>query len=176
MEDAPGIMNILLSAIQMEIDGREFYLKAGEKSNNELARSLFKTLADEENLHQEKAREIYNTVKAGGDWPDQDMSFEQEKQKVDTIFSVALKNAEHAAIESPSDLEAVRIALDMENKSFEFYKKQGGEATHPAEMKFYQALASQEKWHYMTLLDTEEYLSDTEGWIMAKQHITLDGA
>ena len=37
------------TAIQMEIDGKEYYLKASQGSSNEMGKKLLQTLAAEEN-------------------------------------------------------------------------------------------------------------------------------
>ena len=68
-EEIKKTMDILRSAIQMEIDGKEFYLEAGEKSSNKLARELFQRLASEEDDHRRKFEEIHEALKKGQDWP-----------------------------------------------------------------------------------------------------------
>ena len=49
-------LGALKTAIQMEIDGKEFYLKASQSSNNELGKKLLGTMAAEEDQHQQKSR------------------------------------------------------------------------------------------------------------------------
>ena len=41
-------MEALQIAVQMEIDGKAFYLKASQESGNELGKQLLKKLAEEE--------------------------------------------------------------------------------------------------------------------------------
>src|SRR4030042_408966 len=56
-------------AIQMEIDGKEFYLKASRESGNELGKKLFQSLAAEEDIHRQKFVEIYDTLRNKKSWP-----------------------------------------------------------------------------------------------------------
>ena len=46
-------LGALQTAIQMEIDGKEFYLKASRASNNELGKKLLRSLASEEDIHRQ---------------------------------------------------------------------------------------------------------------------------
>ncbi len=51
-------LKALQIAIQMEIDGKEYYLKAGQESSNELGKKLLESLASEEDTHRQKFEEI----------------------------------------------------------------------------------------------------------------------
>ncbi len=74
-----------------------------------------------------------------------------------------------------TELDAVQTAMAMENKTYDFYKSQGGNATHSAERDFYHTVASEEREHYLILLDYYEYLKDPAGWFATKEHPSLDG-
>jgi rubrerythrin len=45
-------LEALQIAIQMEIDGKEYYLKASQESSNELGKKLLQALAAEEDTHR----------------------------------------------------------------------------------------------------------------------------
>ena len=47
-------LEALKTAIQMEIDGKEYYLKASQRSNNQLGKQLSQSLADKEDDHRQK--------------------------------------------------------------------------------------------------------------------------
>ena len=49
-------------AIQMEIDGKVFYLKSAEESGNELGRKLLVPLAEAEDYHRIKFEEIFKAL------------------------------------------------------------------------------------------------------------------
>ncbi|MCK5576747.1 MAG: hypothetical protein KAI14_00375, partial [Dehalococcoidales bacterium] len=48
------IIQALKIAIQMEIDGKAYYLKASQESSNELGKKLLESLATEEDTHRQK--------------------------------------------------------------------------------------------------------------------------
>ena len=65
--------------------------------------------------------------------------------------------------------------MDMENKTYDFYKNQSQNATYEAERDFYKALAAEERGHYLVLRDYHEYLINPAGWFVEKEHPSLDG-
>ena len=167
-------LKALQSAIQMEIDGKEYYLKASQQSGNELGRKLLKNLAAEEDIHRQKFEQIYDSVRKARDWPKTD--FEPDGgRNLRTIFAQATGQMGPKTKPPSTELDAVKTAMDMENESYDFYQKQEKLATYSAEREFYQALSAQEKEHHLILLDYYEYLKDPATWFVEKEHHSLDG-
>ena len=75
---------------------------------------------------------------------------------------------------SSSELEALKTAMSMEDKSYSFYRSRLLITASAAEKSFYRALTAEEREHYLTLLDSYEYLTDPQGWFTAKEHWGLD--
>ena len=69
-----------------------------------------------------------------------------------------------------TSLDAVQTAMDLENKTYDFYESQGRNATCDAERGFYETLAAEEREHHLILLDYCEYLKDLAGWFVRKEH------
>jgi len=65
-------LKALQTAIQMEIDGKEYYLKASQQSGNELGKKLLKKLAAEEDIHRQTFERIYNAIRKEKAWPKTD--------------------------------------------------------------------------------------------------------
>ena len=161
-------------AIQMEIDGKEYYLKASQESSSELGRKLLESLAAEEDTHWQKFEEIYNAIRDKKAWPATDFQPDGGK-RLRTIFAKATGEI-GSNIEAPAtELDAIQLAIGMESKTYDFYKSQGANATHDAERDFYQTLAMEEREHHLILLDYYEYLEDPAGWFVSKEHPSLDG-
>jgi rubrerythrin len=74
-----------------------------------------------------------------------------------------------------TELDTIAKAMDMEDKTHEFYKSRGEEAVYDAERKLYKSLAAEERGHYLTLVDYREYLIDPAGWFRKAEHHSLDG-
>jgi rubrerythrin len=168
-------MEVLQLAVQMEVDGKEFYQKASQKSSNKLAKELFRQLAKEEDDHRKKFEEIYKAFKRGQNWPDVSSPSEKGK-KLKSLFTEATKALGSKFRVAESELEAIKIAMDMEIKSYNLYHSRSEESTLPVEKRFYEALAGEERGHHLALLDSYEYLSDPTGWFTKKEHWSLDGA
>ena len=167
-------LEALQIAIQMEIDGKEYYLKASQESSNELGKNLLQSLAAEEDIHRQKFEQIYNAIRNKKAWPVTDFQPDGGK-RLRTIFARATEEI-GSNIEAPAtELDAIQIAMDMENKTYDFYKSQGKNANYDAERDFYQTLAAEEREHHLVLLDYYEYLKDPAGWFVSKEHPSLDG-
>ena len=167
-------LGTLQTAIQMEIDGKEFYLKASQASNNELGKKLLKSLAAEEDIHRQTFEKIYDTIRDKKAWPRTDFQPDGGRG-LRTIFARALEQMKADVKAIPSELDAVQTAMAMENKTYDFYKNQRQTATYDAEKNFYEALASQEEEHHRILLDYYEFLKDPAAWFVQKEHPSLDG-
>ncbi len=168
------ILEALQIAIQMEIDGKEYYLKASQESNNELGKKLLQSLAAEEDVHRQKFEEVYSAIRSKKAWPTTDFQPDGGK-RLRTIFARATKEMGSNIKALATELDAVQTAMSMENKTHDFYKSQGGNATYDAERDFYETLATEEREHHLILLDYYEYLKDPAGWFVRKEHPSLDG-
>lgn len=168
-------MKVLQLAVQMEEDGKGFYQKASRKSSNQLAKELFRQLANEEDIHRKKFEEIYKALKRGRSWPDVELPFEKGK-RIKSLFAEASKALGTKFRIAESELEAIKTAMDMETRSYNLYHTRSAESMLPAEKQFYKTLAGEERGHHLALLDSYEYLSDPAGWFTKKEHWSLDGA
>ena len=167
-------LEALQIAIQMEIDGKEYYVKASQKSSNELGKRLLASLAVEEDVHRQKFKEIYEAIRSKKAWPVTDFKPDRGK-KLRTVFATATEKIGTKVKALDTELEAVEKAMDMENKTYDFYQNRGKDATHDAERDLYKTLAAEERGHYLVLLDYYEYLKDPAGWFVKKEHPSLDG-
>ena len=161
-------------AIQMEIDGKEYYRKASAKSGNEMGKKLLQSLSEEEDIHRKKFEEIYQAIQNKRAWPETDFQPDGGKG-LRTIFGRATQQLGTSLRAPDTELETVQGAIDMEVKSYDFYKKQSKDAAYDTERDFYEALASQEREHQLILLDYYEYLKDPAAWFVNKEHPSLDG-
>lgn len=165
---------VIRTAIQMEIDGKAFYLKAAGRSGNELGKKLFKSLAAEEDSHRQTFEKIYQAISLKHSWPD--TSFHADYgQGLRTLFAQATEKISTELKAAKTELEAVQTAMSMEDKSLDYYKEQYDAATYPAEKELYQKLAAQETEHKLVLADYYEYLVNPAAYFVQKEHPSLDG-
>ena len=168
------ITSALETALQMEIEGKEFYQKAGQKSVSTLAQELFKQLAAQEDIHYQKIKEVYEAVKTRGKWPEKESTFKQQKS-IQSVFKDAVDRMD-VDFKAPSgEIEALKVGMSMEDKSYSFYRSREEESESSVEKAFYKALTGEERAHYLTLSASVEYLSDPAGWFTMKERWSLDG-
>lgn len=159
----------LRTAIQMEIDGKEFYLQASQSSQNPLGIRLFQILAKEEDNHRRRFEDIFRLIQEQKSWPA--VKFQPQAGELKTIFSLASQKIQ----QTNTEMEAVQKAMEMENKTRDYYQEMAKKAVYQAEKEYLTALAEEEQEHHMTLLDYYEYLKDPAGWFTIKERQSLDG-
>ena len=164
----------LKTAIQMEIDGKRFYLKASRESRNGTGKKLLASLAAEEDVHRQKFEEIFQSIRDKNAWPKVDFQ-PDGGSSLRTLFSRAIEQVGKSIKAAKSELDAVQTAVGMEGKTYDFYIGQSRSTPYPAARDFYEALASQEREHQLILLDYQEYLKNPAAWFVEKEHPLLDG-
>jgi rubrerythrin len=162
-------LTALKSAIQMEIDGKEYYLKMSGTSGEVTGRKLFQSLSVEEDLHRQKFEKIYQEIANQKSWPD--IKVEQHASGLKTVFAEASQKAQFVL----SEIEAVQTAMEMENKTREFYLDRSEKAEYPAEKKYYASLAKEERIHHNLLQDYFEYMQNPAQYFTIKEKHSLDG-
>ncbi len=158
------------AAVQLEKDGRGFYLEAAAKTKSDLARKMFEGLAGDELNHidwienlspgassaQSANRELYDRLKP--------------------IFAGAPAGLRLSAELTDGDLEAIDIAIGMEEKSIAAYEKWAAEDDSEGVQALCKALAGQEHFHRQMLENTRQYLDKTADWFMQEEQWNFEGA
>jgi rubrerythrin len=73
------------------------------------------------------------------------------------------------------DLEAFKIAMQMEKEGVEFYSKAASDAKTEKEKALFGRLVKEEEEHYNIYANTYFFLSDTGSWFMWEEHSIVDG-
>ena len=164
----------LKTALKMEIDGKQFYLKASQESSNEAGKKLLESLAAEEDIHRQKFEEIFESVRDKNAWPK--VQYRPDGgSNLRTLFARATEQVGKSIKAPDSELAAVQTAVNMEGKTYDFYVSQGQSTPHAAAREFFQAVASQEREHQLILLDYYEFLKNPASWFVKEEHPLLDG-
>ena len=162
----------LETAIQMEIDGKEFYKKASKASGNPMGKKLLSRLSDEEEIHREIFQNIYNTLGEKKGWPEVNI---KHTDTLSTIMKEAAASIGKDIKPGQQEIDDVKTAMEMENKTYDYYRAHAASATFPAEKEFYDRLTVQEEEHHKILLSYYELLNDPGAWFVQAEHPSLDG-
>lgn len=164
----------LETALKMEEDGKEFYLKASKASANKLGSALFKNLADEEDIHREVFKTIYDRIKKKEGWPEV-KSMVNGGKHLHTVFAAAVEKMDREFTPVQSELDAVQTGIAMENKTIDYYRGCRDKAVSNTEKQFYEQLVAQESEHSRVLQDYYEFYNDPAIYYTLKEHPSLDG-
>jgi rubrerythrin len=173
-EEHDATLSGLKTAIQMEVDGKEFYIRISEASRNELGKKLLKQLSLEEDIHRKTFESIYKKISAHKGWPVYKAS-DERIQGLRTMFADAVRSMGKDGVTIATEIAAVQTAMDMENKTYDFYKKRSAAAIYSGEKDFYEEVAAQEEEHHRLLLEYFEYLQNPEFYFVQKEHLSVDG-
>ncbi len=152
--EGSGIQKALEEAIRFEIDGRAFFLEAAEKAETYFTKSIFKVLAEEERGHIQRVKEVHRRCLTFG--KDAFLPPGSHQNHLENIFQQVKRETDPSVLMKTGELEAVRLALQLEIKGHEFYDRLARETTNEPEKAFYSQLAQEESVHFSVLRQMEE--------------------
>jgi len=165
-------------AYQTELDGYDFYQKSAKNCKNRLGKVIFDSLAKEEHGHINMIKKIWDSLEKDENWPDLPKPGKGEKLmpvEFDSIFKEAEKEMDKNAEADADDIKAIKFAMDLESKGYEFYKKHEEDSDNELEKQFYAKLSAEESNHYKVLEDTFEYLSNPSEWFSKRERPIFEG-
>ena len=163
MESIPNTLEeIIEKSIQLEKEGRDFYLSSAKKIKNSLGKRTLERLAQDELIHISRFKDLYEAV--ANKSVDRVKLPEQHITTFDEIFNRLRDQVEDAIDElsevGVDDIEMIEMALDLENHTHLFYKKASEKVKDEKASKLYSMLAEEEKAHYDILRKSLEFLGD----------------
>jgi rubrerythrin len=161
-------MNAVEVAIKMETDAIKFYKEAAEKTTNQVGKKMFLSITEDEKRHLEALSQILK----GLDIQYRDVS---PMKAVKTVFEEMKDEMMQRAEATSDELEAFKIAMQMEKEGMEFYKKAASEAGTEKEKHLFERLVKEEEEHYNIFANTHTYLEDSGNWFMWEEHSIVDG-
>jgi len=161
-------MNAIELAIKQETDGIAFYMKAAEKTSHPVGKKMFLSIIDDEKRHLEALSRIFKEL---------DITYESVSPmaRVKTVFE---ENRDRMMARLPAtadDLEALKVALELERASVDFYKRLAAEAANPKEKTLFERLIPEEEEHFRIFNNTYSFLTDSGNWYMWDEYEIVDG-
>ncbi len=104
------MLQALKDAVQMELEGRQFYLEAAKKVENAGVRQIFDYLAESEKYHIDKFNEIYRSMEKDPNWTAPLAAFNPPKHEP-YVCVMAMTQADQGT-GGQDDLQALRTAQD----------------------------------------------------------------
>ena len=161
-------MTALEMARKMETDAIKFYSEAAERTKYGAGKKMLLSIVDDEKRHLKMISEIIKGLSI----TIQDVS---PMKKVKTVFE-AMKDEMMAKVEASDDeLEALNVAMKMEQEGKEFYTKALADAKTDKEKALFERLIEEETQHYQIFSNSYQFLSDTGNWFMWEEHSIVEG-
>ncbi|PWR74285.1 ferritin-like domain-containing protein [Methanospirillum lacunae] len=143
---------ILLKAIDREVDSYALYTALSEKVKDSVLKSTFRELAQEETYHRKTLQEYLSGTK--------------KELRFDEVKDYKLSNL----IESPSPssdmkpLDGLKLAIKKEEEAMEMYEKLADASADQDQKKIFVELAKMERGHKARLEDIYTNSAFVEAW------------
>lgn len=161
MTDIENVKAAILTAIQMEKDGYSFYMKAAAQTNSDMGRSIFQSLASDEQRHLDVFQKMFENKVSQTEW--KDLVESSKKYAKIPIFPTDLKDAPGIDADS-TELDALRMAMDSEKEAIEYYDKIKEKIEDKDVKNVIDEIVDQEKNHYLLLENEFNHINSTGYW------------
>jgi len=168
------MLKALKDAVQMEEEGRQFYLEAAKKVKSPGVREIMEYLAESEKYHIEKFHEIYRSLEKDPGWNETIATFKPPQHEPYVCVLAMTKDEQGTG--GADDLQALKTGIKMEECSIDYYTRLARETQNPLARRFFMSVAHEERGHYLTLMDMHNYLTLPEDWFYVTQKSHVDGA
>ena len=151
------------AAIKQESDGIKFYTEAADQCKNHLGKAMFKSFVEDEKEHLHRLESLKGAEvsslnkslvpgeKAGG-----------VKVRLLSLSSEMRHKLDSCIKMEPDDLEALKVAMEIEKKGHTLYNDVAKECDNPDEKELYKFLAKEEILHYEILKNTYKFLDNVD--------------
>jgi len=159
-------MDIYKYAMQMELDGRHFYLDLAKKTNNTGIKSILTMMAESEARH-------YNIIL--GMQKNDKIQYSADTEVLTNVKNIFMKMKEEKDIDvDVSQVEFYKKALEVETDSEKFYLERADEEKDPHRKKIFITLASEEKSHCVLLENIVNFVSQPDTWLENSEWYHVD--
>ena len=153
-------MNVFEFCMQMETDGRNFYLEHAGKAELPALKNILLNLADDELKH-------YNLFQALRDGSTAEYQVAGQTRIISNTRNVFQEMAEkESGLKFPPDARSAWAkAQDVEKKSEEFYRAEAAKCTDSNQKKILNEVANEEHKHWVALQHVSEFLDHPRSFI-----------
>lgn len=166
-------LEILTNAIQMELEGKEFFGLAAERVANQRTKDTFNGLIKQEDRHIEVLSAEFERLSDGKSWASMgELRAKRGKTPLPTVF--ADKKLKHAKLElGAGELEALKLGIEVEKKSIEYYTRAAASVDDTRAKEMFRWLIGEEGGHLTILSAEHDYRSKT-GYYYDKAEFSLE--
>ncbi|MCX8030079.1 MAG: ferritin family protein [Thermodesulfovibrionales bacterium] len=161
-------MNSIEIAVRMETDAIKFYTEAADKTSNPVGKKMFLTIVEDEKRHLKYLDAILKDL-------DIHIADVNPIENVKTVFESMKSSMMKRVVATNDEMEAFKIAMDMEKEGIEFYKNLLSDSKIDKEKELFERLIAEEEKHYAIFSNTYNYLADTGNWFLWQERGIVEG-
>jgi rubrerythrin len=155
--DTNKSLEILKTAILMERRGQSFYSQVAITSKSKEIKEIFKTMSDEELLHEKFLSETFKTIKK-----ENKIGSLHFPKQTDNFSGLILTEKIKKDITAASyEAAAISAAIDMESNAIKIYSEYASKSQSKEEKELFNWLANWEKTHHQILIDMDKELKES---------------
>jgi rubrerythrin len=156
-----NVKDAILTAIQMEKDGYAFYIKAAAQTTSTMGRTIFESLAADEQRHLDVFQKMFEDKVGQPEW--NDLINSSKKYANIPIFPKDLKEMSGMDPDS-TEIDALRIAMDSEKEAIDYYNEIKENIDNQELKNVINEIIEQEKNHYSLLEKEFNHINTTGFW------------
>jgi rubrerythrin len=151
------IAEVLAKALDMEYQGRLFYLECCGKTKSMQGQEMFRFLAEEEWIHYDKVEKLFRR-----EFNKEYEIYKESNRERILDSGVFQKKVPGGSVDKSSDaLDALNIGISAEEKTIRLYSRLAKGVKHEKLKKFFINLAEEEKKHHVILEKEIEAVTGT---------------
>ena len=159
-------MDIYKYAMQMEVDGRDFYLDMMKKTNNKGLKNILTMMADSEAKHYNVILDMQKNDKT---------EFSADTEVLTNVKNIFMKMKEEKDIDvDVSQAEFYKKALKTEADARKFYLERADEEEDSHRKEIFLNLAEEERKHCVLLENMIGFVSQPADWLENPEWYHLD--
>ena len=159
-------MDIYKFAMQMELDGRHFYLDLAKKTENAGIKSVLTMMAESEAKHYNVILDMQKNDKT---------EYSKDAEVLTKIKNIFSKMKEEKEVDvDASQVEFYKKALETEADSEKFYLERADEEKDPHRKEIFLTLANEERGHCILLENIVNLVSQPDSWIENSEWYDID--
>ncbi|MHB1004115.1 MAG: ferritin-like domain-containing protein [Chloroflexota bacterium] len=173
--DIKDVLSTLGDAMQLEVEGRRFYLAAATRTRDQSGKKMFASLAADETEHLEKLKKERDQIAGAGKWLSAAEAVTRQPARWHTPIFNQASAAETGLSANPDDVEALRLAMNAEKESYDLYAESRDKIADPDGKALFDFLAVEEKSHFELLQSAMEYLTNTATFFLVQEGAINEG-
>lgn len=153
-------MSVYDFAMQMELDGKQYYTEQAAKTGLPELRDILLQLAQDEQRHYEIFRALKEGRQAEYVEKDRTTILRSVKNVFDTL------KAQNKDFQFPPDARGVWVkAQEIEKKSEDFYREKADEVGDEDQKRILHKIADEERRHWITIEHVIQFLDRPHHWL-----------